>query len=81
MMRATYHNGDIFVSFTADAECQGVGADGSPAYNAPVNIQIEKLDMFGIDITQIEDVFWKGVHETIRDALLEKAEELEFTED
>jgi len=43
MMRATYHNGDIFVSFTADAECQGVGADGSPAYNAPVNIQIEKL--------------------------------------
>ena len=76
MMRATYHNGDIFVSFTADAECQGVGADGSPAYNAPVNIQIEKLEMAGLDVT-----FQTGLWPILTSVLLEKAEELEFTED
>jgi hypothetical protein len=76
MMRATYHNGDIFVSFTADAECQGVGADGSPAYNAPVNIQIEKLEMFGLGVP-----FQTGLWPTLTRVLLEMAEELEFTED
>ena len=76
MMRATYRNGDIFVIFTADAECQGVGADGSPAYNAPVNIQIEKLEMVGLDVT-----FQTGLWPTLTRVLLEKAEELEFTED
>ena len=76
MMRATYHNGDIFVSFTADAECQGVGADGSPAYNAPVNIQIEKLEMFGLVVTSLTFLRPK-----LTLYLLEMAEELEFTED
>ena len=76
MMRATYHNGDIFVSFTADAECQGVGADGSPRYNAPVNIQIENLEMFGLAVTSLTFLRPKLIR-----ALLEKAEELEFTED
>jgi len=76
MMRATYHNGDIFVSFTADAECQGVGADGSPAYNAPVNIEIEKLEMFGIAVTSLTFLRPK-----LTFYLLEMAEELEFTED
>jgi len=76
MMRATYHNGDIFVSFTADAECQGVGADGSPAYNAPVNIQIEKLEMFGLGVP-FQTCLWP----TLTRVLLEMAEELEFTED
>ena len=76
MMRATYHNGDIFVSFTADAECQGVGADGSPRYNAPVNIQIEKLEMVGLDVT-----FQTGLWPTLTRVLLEMAEELKFTED
>ena len=76
MMRATYHNGDIFVSFTADAECQGVGADGSPAYNAPVNIQIEKLEMFGLAVTPLTFLRPK-----LKLYLLEMAEELEFTED
>ena len=76
MMRATYHNGDIFVSFTADAECQGVGADGSPAYNAPVNIQIEKLEMFGLAVTSLTFLRPK-----LKLHLLEMAEELEFTED
>ena len=76
MMRATYHNGDIFVSFTADAECQGVGADGSPAYNAPVNIQIEKLEMFGLAVTSLTFLRPK-----LTLYLLEMAEELDFTED
>ena len=76
MMRATYHNGDIFVSFTADAEYQGVGADGSPAYNAPVNIQIEKLEMFGLAVTSLTFLRPK-----LTLYLLEMAEELDFTED
>jgi len=76
MTRATYHNGDIFVSFTADAECQGVGADGSPAYNAPVNIQIEKLEMFGLGVP-----FQTDLWPTLTRVLREMAEELEFTED
>ena len=76
MMRATYHNGDIFVSFTADAECQGVGADGSPRYNAPVNIQIEKLELIGLEVP-----FQTGLWPTLTRVLLEMAEELEFTED
>ena len=75
MMRATYHNGDIFVSFTADAECQGVGADGSPAYNAPVNIQIEKLEMFGLAVTSL-----KFLRPKLTLYLLEMADDLEFTE-
>ena len=76
MMRATYHNGDIFVSFTADAECWCVGADGSPLYNAPVNIQIEKLEMFGLVVTSLTFLRPK-----LTLYLLEMAEELEFTED
>ena len=76
MMRATYHNGDIFVSFTADAECQGVGADGSPRYNAPVNIQIEKLEMFGLAVTSL-----KFLRPKLTLYLRGMAEELEFTED
>ena len=48
-MHATHHSDDVLATFTANAECQGVGGDGSPAYNAPVNIQIATLELFGRD--------------------------------
>ena len=48
-MHATYYSGEIYATFTADAECQGTGGDGSPAYSAPVNIDIATLELLGSD--------------------------------
>ena len=75
-MQATISTDDITATFTADAECQGEGGDGSPAYDAPRNIEIATLEILGIDATHLLALCPK-----LTDAVLDMVDESDFEGD